>query len=60
MVEERELFTRALRVFNKAGIEEYSEPRDKRKKKAQNTDPASRDLVWMRRPKRLNKHPKEG
>ena len=60
MVEEKKLFTRALRVFNKAGIEKYSEPRDKRKKKAQNTEPASRDLVWIRRPKRLDKHLKEG
>ena len=37
VIKEKELFTRALRIFNKAGIEKYFEPRDKKgeKKKTQ-------------------------
>ena len=64
VVEEKELFTRALRIFNEAGIEKYFEPRDKKeeeeRKHEKETEPAIGDLVWVRRLKRLDKHPKEG
>ena len=64
VVEERILFNRSLRIFNEAGIEKYFEPRDRKeaeeRKHEKETQPQVGDLVWVRRLKRLNKHPKEG
>ena len=49
VVKEKELFTRALRIFNEAGIGKYFEPRDKKKEEEREhekeTEPAIGDLV---------------
>ena len=64
VVEERRLFTRALRVFTEAGIERYFEPVDRKEREERKhegkTGPQIGDLVWVRKMKRLNKHPEQG
>ena len=64
VVEEKRLFNRALRVFTEAGIEKYFEPVDRKEREARKhegkTGPQIGDLVWVKRMKRLNKHPEEG
>ena len=64
VLEEQELYTRALRIFNEAGLEKYFEPRDKKemeeRKHENETGPQIGDLVWVRKMKRLDKHPEEG
>ena len=64
VLEEQELFTRALRLFNEAGLEQYFEPRDKKemeeRKHEGRTGPQVGDLVWVRKMKKLDKHPEDG
>ena len=64
VLEEQELYTRALRLFNEAGLEKYFEPKDKKemeeRKHENETGPQIGDLVWVRKMKRLDKHPEEG
>ena len=64
VLEEQELYTRALRIFNEAGLQKYFEPRDKKemeeRKHEDKTGPQIGDLVWVRKMKRLDKHPEEG
>ena len=64
VAEEKRLFARARRLFNEAGIGKYFEPVDKKEKENRKhegkTGPQIGDLVWVRRMKRLDKHPEEG
>ena len=64
VVEEKKLFARAKTLFDEAGIDKYFEPVDakeiEKRKHEGKTGPQIGDLVWVRRMKRLDKHPEEG
>ena len=64
VMEEKKLFARAKTLFDKAGIDKYFEPVDakeiEQRKHEGRTGPQIGDLVWVRRMKRLDKHPEEG
>ena len=64
VVEEKRLFNRALRVFTEAGIEKYFEPVNRKERETRKhegeTGPQIGDIVWVKRMKKLNKHPEEG
>ena len=65
LLEEQRLYTRALRIFNEAGLQKYFELKDKKgnlleKRGKHRIGPQVGDLVWLRILRRLNKHPTKG